>query len=164
MAGDSTFCGVRPPGRILTPQELGVASPKLGLLEPGHARDAVPRRRGDVRSAVVRAFRVAGCPIAGKLSGTQPECMRAGRPRSRVGASSHHSCSSISSWRRRTWEMSGFSVRRRWGLAPGGAVTGEFRRFDSVRRCQCGCEGGGCHCGYQRRSTGSIRPRERPGR
>ena len=29
--------------------------------------------------------RVAGCPIAGKLSGTQRECMRARRPRSRVG-------------------------------------------------------------------------------
>ena len=31
----------------------------------------------------VRAGRVFGCPIAGKLSGAQRECMRAGRPRSR---------------------------------------------------------------------------------
>ena len=35
----------------------------------------------------VPAGRVAGCRIAGKLSGTERECMRAGRPRSRVGRS-----------------------------------------------------------------------------
>ena len=37
------------------------------------------------RAHAVPAGRVAGCDIAGKLSGTQRECMRAGRPRSRVG-------------------------------------------------------------------------------
>ena len=36
---------------------------------------------------------VAGCPIAGKLSGSQRHSMRARRPRSRRGASSHPSCS-----------------------------------------------------------------------
>ena len=40
-----------------------------------------------VRAHAVPAGRVAGCRIAGKLSGTQRECMRAGRPRSRVGSS-----------------------------------------------------------------------------
>ena len=36
------------------------------------------------RAHAVPAGRVTGCPIAGKLSGTQRQCMRAGRPRSRV--------------------------------------------------------------------------------
>ena len=36
------------------------------------------------RTHAVPGVRVAGCPIAGKLSGTQRQCMRAGRPRSRV--------------------------------------------------------------------------------
>ena len=39
------------------------------------------------RVHAVAAGRVAGCHIAGKLSGAQRECMRAGRPRSRVGPS-----------------------------------------------------------------------------
>ena len=42
----------------------------------------------------VPAGRVDGCPIAGKPSATERWCMRAGRPRSRVGASSNRSCSS----------------------------------------------------------------------
>ena len=37
------------------------------------------------RSHAVPGGRVAGCPFAGKLSGTQRQRMRAGRPRSRVG-------------------------------------------------------------------------------
>jgi len=125
---------------------------------------ACSRRRGRAPIGGGDGIQGAGCPIAGTLSSTQREGMRAGRPRSRVGASSDHSCSSISSRKRRTWEIACFSVRRGWGLAPGGAVTREFRRFDSAGRCQCGCEGGGCHCGYRRRSTGSIRPIERPDR
>ncbi|MCY3757479.1 MAG: hypothetical protein OXG96_07125, partial [Acidobacteria bacterium] len=36
------------------------------------------------RAHAVPAGRVAGCQIAGTLSGTQRECMRARRPRSRV--------------------------------------------------------------------------------
>ncbi len=43
---------------------------------------------------LVPSSRVAGCRIARKLSGTERHSMRAGRPRSRVGAASHHSCSS----------------------------------------------------------------------
>ena len=39
------------------------------------------------RAHAVLAGRVAGCRNAGKLSGAQRECMRAGRPRSRVGPS-----------------------------------------------------------------------------
>ena len=38
-----------------------------------------------VRAPAVPAGRVAGCHIAGKLSGTERGSMRAGRPRSRVG-------------------------------------------------------------------------------
>ena len=37
------------------------------------------------RAPAVPVGRVAGCHIPGALSGTQRECMRAGRPRSRVG-------------------------------------------------------------------------------
>ena len=46
------------------------------------------QRRQDIcfgRAHAVPAGRVAGCPIAEKLSGTQRDSMRAGRPRSRVG-------------------------------------------------------------------------------
>ncbi len=39
------------------------------------------------RARAVPAGRVAGCPIAGKLSGHPTQSMRARRPRSRVGAS-----------------------------------------------------------------------------
>ena len=46
------------------------------------------------RGHAVPAGRVAGRAIPGELSGTQRHSMRAGRPRSRVAASSHRSCSS----------------------------------------------------------------------
>ena len=52
------------------------------LLHPG--RPAATPGLCSGRAHAVPAGRVAGCLIAGKLSGTQRECMRAGRPRSRV--------------------------------------------------------------------------------
>ena len=53
------------------------------LLHPGRPATAPGLRFG--RSPAVPAGRVAGCPIAGKPSAAQRQCMRAGRPRSRVG-------------------------------------------------------------------------------
>ena len=61
------------------------------LLRP--ARPATAPGPSFGRAHTVPAGRVAGCPIEGELSGTQRQCMRAGRPRSRVGPF-HHSCSS----------------------------------------------------------------------
>ena len=61
------------------------------LLDP--ARPATAPRFRFGRAHGVPAGRVAGRHIAGKLSGTQRQCMRARRPRSRRGASSHPSCS-----------------------------------------------------------------------
>ena len=52
------------------------------LLHP--ARPATAPRPCFGRAHAVPAGRVAGCRIAGKLSGTQRDSMRAGRPRSRV--------------------------------------------------------------------------------
>ena len=43
------------------------------------------QRWGLFTTHAVPTGRVAGCAIAGILSGTQRQCMRAGRPRSRVG-------------------------------------------------------------------------------
>ena len=53
------------------------------LLDPG--RPATSPGLCFDRAHAVPTGRVAGCRIAGKLSGTQRGCMRAGRPRSRVG-------------------------------------------------------------------------------
>ena len=52
------------------------------LHHPGRPATAPGLCFGRVRA--VPTGRVAGCRNAGKLSGTQRECMRAGRPRSRV--------------------------------------------------------------------------------
>ena len=46
------------------------------------------------RTHGVTGGRAGGSYIAGILSGSLRQCMRAGRPRSRVGASFHHSCCS----------------------------------------------------------------------
>ena len=61
------------------------------LLNP--ARPATPPGLSFGRAHGVSAGSAAGCPIAGKRSGSQRHSMRAGRPRSRRGASSHPSCS-----------------------------------------------------------------------
>ena len=53
------------------------------LLHPGRPATASGLRFGRAYAAPVG--RVAGCGIAGKQSGTQRECKRAGRPRSRGG-------------------------------------------------------------------------------
>ena len=66
------------------------------LLHP--ARPATAPRFCFSRAQAVAAGRVAGCHIAGKPSGTERQCMRAGRPRSRRGASSHPSCSARRHW------------------------------------------------------------------
>ncbi len=60
---------------------------------PHPARPAAAPRLCFGRARAVPAGGAAGCPIAGKLSGSQRHSMRAGRPRSRRGASSHPSCS-----------------------------------------------------------------------
>ena len=57
------------------------------------ARPATAPRFRFSRAQTVPAGRVAGSRIAGKLSGHPTQRMRARRPRSRRGASSHPSCS-----------------------------------------------------------------------
>ena len=61
------------------------------LLDP--ARPAAAPGFCFSRAQAVSAGRVAGRRITGKLSGHPTQRMRAGRPRSRRGASSHPSCS-----------------------------------------------------------------------
>ncbi len=61
------------------------------LLDP--ARPATAPRFRFSRAQAVPAGRVAVCRITGKLSGHRTQRMRARRPRSRRGASSHPSCS-----------------------------------------------------------------------
>ena len=61
------------------------------LLDP--ARPAAAPGLCFGRACGVPVGGVAGCSIAGKLSGSQRHSMRARRPRSRRGASSHPSCS-----------------------------------------------------------------------
>ncbi len=79
------------PGSAGVPPAQVLAQPRLS---------SPPGSKGNAPRALLQlgpygsADRAGGCNIAGKLSGTQRQCMRAGRPRSRVGARSHHSCSS----------------------------------------------------------------------
>ena len=105
----------RPAGRIINtetrasyePRRLGPAPARLRVESPiwrsrrfrpplrfdcgqGSAPDRAtgrpkPIATGVLQMSPVPAGRVAGCRIAGKLSGTEREWMRAGRPRSRVG-------------------------------------------------------------------------------
>ncbi|MCY3758427.1 MAG: hypothetical protein OXG96_11955 [Acidobacteria bacterium] len=77
-ASDAIFPVRRREGGI----DTGVAIP-TPLLDPARPAPAPGLCFG--RGHAVPAGPVAGCPIAGKLSGRQRECMRAGRPRSRVG-------------------------------------------------------------------------------
>ena len=65
-----------------TPPAQTLAQPRPS---PSPARPATAPGLCFSRAHAVPAGRVAGCRIAEKLSGTQRECMRAGRPRSRVG-------------------------------------------------------------------------------
>ena len=73
-----------PGARASRPHNSGKASPNSST------RVDRQRRRG---SASAGPMRFPPAVIAGKPSGTERWCMRAGRPRSRVGASSNRSCS-----------------------------------------------------------------------
>ncbi|MDE2758391.1 MAG: hypothetical protein OXI92_17795, partial [Acidobacteriota bacterium] len=79
------------------------------------------------RTHAVSAGGVAGRYIAGKLSGTQRQCMQAGRPRSRVGASSRRSCLS-----------SGQAAACRAHVIPAGGVAGRYiagKLSGTLRQC-----------------------------
>ncbi len=71
------------------PHDTGTASP----ISSTRARPATAPRFRFGRAHAVSAGRVAVCRITGKRSGHPTQRMRARRPRSRWGASSHPSCS-----------------------------------------------------------------------
>ena len=82
------------------------------------------------RANAVPSGRVAGRPIAGKLSGTQRQCMRAGRPRSRVGRPDGADETSV--------KRDFFKGRGR-NAAHGPALDGLYRRLLSCDRLGSGC-------------------------